>query len=131
MRSDPTLIRLVDTMTREDGSLSNGSLANTLGASESSINRIRHDLAYAYKPLRHGPLLRERHFADRLEFCLNHQNEDWSLTLFTDESRVSTSPDCTIMWWVKRGDHVYLETDKFPFSIMVWAGIIGDQKLNS
>ena len=128
VRNDPALIGLVDTMTREDGSLSNGALASILGTSESTINRIRHDLAYSYRPLRHGPHLLERHFAARLTFCLNHQDDDWSRTLFTDESRVATSPDCPVMWWAKRGDPVYAETEKFPFSIMVWAGIVGDQK---
>ena len=128
MRNDQALINLVDAMTRADGSLSNGALANILGSSESSINRIRHDLAYSYKPLRNGPRLLQRHFAPRLTFCLNHQNDDWSKTLFTDESRFSTSPDCPVMWWTKKGDNVYAEKDKFPFSIMVWAGIIGSTK---
>ena len=48
--------------------------------------------------------------------------------MFSDESRVSTSPDSPVMWWVKRGQHVYIETEKFPPSIMVWAGIIGPMK---
>ena len=128
VRSDRALINLVDTMTREDGSLSSGALANILGSSESSINRIRQDLGYSYKPLRNGPRLLQRHFAPRLTFCLNHQNDDWSKTLFTDESRFSTSPDCPVMWWTKKGDNIYAEKEKFPFSIMVWAGIIGATK---
>ena len=41
VRNDPVLIGLVDAMTREDGSLSNGALASILGMSESTINRIR------------------------------------------------------------------------------------------
>ena len=128
VRKDQTLIGLVDAMTRADGGLSNAALAKQLGTSEASVNRIRRDLAFVYKPLRHGPRLLTRHFGTRLAFCLLHQDDDWSKVLFTDESRFSTSPDCPIMWWVKRGDHVYLETDKFPFSIMVWAGVIGSRK---
>ena len=45
--------------------------------------------------------------------------------MFSDESRVSTSPDSPVMWWVKRGQHIYVESEKFPPSIMIWAGIIG------
>ena len=97
VRNDPALIGLVDAMTREDGSLSNGALASILGTSESTINRIRHDLGYSYRPLGHGPHLLERHFAARLAFCLNHQNDDWSRTLYRDESRFATSPDGPVM----------------------------------
>ena len=69
-----------------------------------------------------------RHSEALLAFCLRQQNDDWSNVLFTDESRVSTSPDCPVMWWVKKGDHLYLETDKFPLSVMIWAGIIGSRR---
>ena len=64
----------------------------------------------------------------RLVFCQRHRNDGWALTLFTDESRFATSPDHPVMWWVKRGDHIFMEKDKFPFSIMVWAGIVGNRK---
>ena len=79
-------------MTREDGSLTNADLANLLLTSKSSVGRIRHDKKYAYRPLRHGPRLEDRHVAARLAFCRAHVNEDWSGTMFTDESRFATSP---------------------------------------
>ena len=115
-------------MTRENGGVSSSKLANVLGVSESSINRIRHDIQYTFKPIRHGPVLKERHVIARLAFCQAHVNDDWSTTMFTDESRVASSPDCPIMWWVKKGDKIYTEKEKFPVSIMVWAGIIGGRK---
>ena len=114
VRNDETLIGLVDAMTRENGGLSDSTLATILGTSQASINRIRHDLSYSYKPLRHGPHSIVRHVGARLEFCLIHQNDDWSKVLFTDESRFSTSPDCPVMWWVKRGTTFTLKQTNFP-----------------
>ena len=43
IRNDPRLVELVNTMTREDGSLSNADLARVLMMSKSSVGRIRHD----------------------------------------------------------------------------------------
>ena len=128
VRDNAILVGLVDSMTRENGMVSDSDLANILGTSRMSVNRVRHDLQFTYKALRHGPVLSQRHVGMRLAFCQIRQNDDWSKTLFTDESRFSTSPDCPIMQWVKRGDHIYVETDKFPFSMMVWGGIVGNQK---
>ena len=115
-------------MTRENGALSDSDLANILGTSRASVNRIRRDNDYKYKPLPHGPLLEPRQIEARLDFCRRWQNEDWSKTIFTDESRFATAPDCPVMWWVKKGDHIYVERPKFPASFMVWAGIIGNGK---
>ena len=103
VRDNGVLIGLVDSMTRDNGGVSDSDLANVLGTSRMSVNRVQHDLKYTYKALRHGPVLSQRHIGTRLEFCRIHQNDDWSNTLFTDESRFSTSPDCPIKQWVKRG----------------------------
>ena len=119
---------LVDTHTWENGAVSDSDLASILGTSKATVNRIRHDLKYSYRPLRHAPRLTDRHIQNRLAFCIAHQNEDWSNTLFTDESRFATSPDSPVKWWTKRGENLFLEEDKFPASIMVWAGIVGGQK---
>ena len=128
VRNDPRLVELVDTMTREDGSLTNADLANLLLTSKSSVGRIRHDKKYAYRPLRHGPRLEDRHVAARLAFCRAHVNEDWSGTMFTDESRFATSPDSPVKQWVKKGDNIYMVREKFPKSFMVWGGIVGSLK---
>mgnify|MGYP004579369149 CR=1 FL=1 len=128
VRDNVILIGLVDAMTRENGAVSDTDLSIILGTSRMSINRVRHDLKYTYKALRHGPVLSGRHITKRLAFCQIHLDDDWSKTMFTDESRFSTSPDCPIMQWVKKGDNIYVETEKFPFSIMVWGGIVGDKK---
>ena len=98
VRDDRVLVNLADSMTRENGALSDSDLANILGASRASINRIRHDAQFTYKPLRHGPLLNPRQIEKRLAFCPTHQDDDWSETIFTDESRFATSPDCPVMW---------------------------------
>ena len=41
VRDDPVLVSLVDSMTRENGSMSDSDLANVLGTSRATINRIR------------------------------------------------------------------------------------------
>ena len=128
MRNDPSLIRLVDQTTTHNGHVSDGELAALLGTSRTTINNIRHDLKFDYKALRHGPVLTQRQVEARLAFCRDNVDQDWSAVMFTDESRVSTSPDSPVMWWVKRGQHIYVESHKFPPSIMIWAGIIGPMK---
>ena len=128
VRDDSILINLVDSMTRENGALSDSDLANILGVSRATINRIRHDKDFSYKPLRHRPLLNQRQIEKRLAFCRTHEENDWPETIFTDESRFATSPDCPVMWGVKKGDHIYVESEKFPTSFMVWGGIVGGRK---
>ena len=76
VRNDPRLVELVDSMTREDGSLSNADIANVLITSKSSVGRIRHDKKLSYRPLRHGPRLENRHVEARLAFCRAHVNDD-------------------------------------------------------
>ena len=128
IRNDPVLRRLVDETTSANGHVSDTELSTLLGTSRSTVNNIRHDLNYKYKPLRHGPVLSQRQVDARLAFCRTNVDQDWTTVMFTDESGFSTSPDSPVMWWVKRGHHVYVETEKFPPSIMVWGGIIGPQK---
>ena len=128
VRENPVLVQLVDATTRENGGASDTELSRLFETSRATINRIRHDLQYSYKPLRHAPFMTARHIETRFQFCTAHREDEWERVLFTDESRFATSPDRSIMWWIKKGDAVYLTTVKFPFSIMVWGGIIGDQK---
>lgn len=128
VRNDPRLVELVDSMTRKDGSLSNADLANALMTSKSSVGRIRHDKKFSYRPLRHGPRLEDRHVEARLAFCRAHVNDDWSRTMFTDESRFATSPDCPVKQWIKTGENIYMVSEKFPKSYMVWGGIVGNMK---
>ena len=113
-RDDQTLVGLVDAITGEDGAVSDADLAHLLGTSRSTVNRIRHDLHYSFSPLRHGPLLQERQIEARLAFCRAHKNDDWSGTMFTDESRFATSPDCPVKQWIRRGDNIYMVKEKFP-----------------
>ena len=128
VRNDPVLRRLIDQSTMENGHISDSALASILGTSRNTVNKIRHDLKFKYKALRHGPILSQRQVAARLAFCQNNANTDWTHVMFTDESRFSTSPDSPVMWWVKRGHHHYVVSEKFPPSIMVWGGIIGTIK---
>ena len=118
----------MDDATLENGHVSDADLSTILGVSRNTVNRIRHDLNFKYKALSHGPLLTERQIAARLAFCRNNADRDWTLVLFSDESRLSTSPDSPVMWWVKRGRRVFIHTPKYPASIMVWGGIIGPRK---
>ena len=98
MRNDAVLKRLVDEFTTENGHLSDTELASILGTSRNTINRIRHDLEFKYKQLRHGPVLSQRQVEARLAFCRDNLNQDWALVMFSDESRVSASPDSPVMW---------------------------------
>ena len=125
---NPVLVQLVDATTRENGGSSDTELSRLFETSRATISRISHDLQYSYKPLRHAPLMASRQIEALFQFCTAHRENEWERVLFTDESRFATSPDRSIMWWIKKGDAVYLTTVKFPFSIMVWGGIIGDQK---
>ena len=125
VRDDKVLIDLVNSFTRNDGGISDADLSNILGTSRMTINRIRHDLEFSYKPLRSGPGLTELQIERRCVFCNRNQNTDWSHKLFTDESRFSTSPDCPIMWWVKKGDQVYAEKKSSPSPSLSGVGLSG------
>ena len=127
VRENGVFVQLVDATTRENGGASDLELARLFQTSRSAINRISHDLHCSYKPLRHAPFMTTRQIETRLHFCTAHRDHNWGLTLFTDESRFATSPDSPVMWWIKDGDAVYATTVKFPFSIMVWGGIMGDR----
>ena len=128
IRNNNILRGLIDATTMENGHISDSELSSMLGTSRNTVNRIRHDLNFRYKALRHGPALSPRQIRARLDFCLNNLFREWTIVLFTDESRFSTSPDSPVMWWIKRGHSVYIESQKFPPSIMVWGGILGPQK---
>ena len=128
VRENPVLVQLVDATTHENGGASDLELARLFGTSRATINRIRHDLEYSYRPLRHAPFMTTVQIEKRLRFCTEHRDDNWENTLFTDESRFATSPDSPVMWWTRKGEPVYATTVKFPFSIMVWGGIIGYRK---
>lgn len=128
VRENPVLVQLVNATTHENGGASDLELARLFGTSRATINRIRHDLEYSYRPLRHAPFMTTVQTEKRLRFCTEHRDDNWENTLFTDESRFATSPDSPVMWWTRKGEPVYATTVKFPFSIMVWGGIIGYRK---
>ena len=128
IRDDPSLVGLVDTITGDNGAVSDADLANLLGTSRSSVNRIRQDLKFSYRPLRHGPLLQDSQIDARLAFCRAHLNDDWSTTMFTDESSFATSPDCPVKSWTKRGQNAFIESQKFPASFMVLGWHCREQK---
>ena len=55
IRHDENLVGLVDTITKNNGGVSDAELARFLETSRASVNRIRHDLNNSYKPLLHAP----------------------------------------------------------------------------
>ena len=66
VRDNENLRGLVETMTKENGRVSDRDLSQALGTSRMSINRIRHDLDFSYKPLGHAPALNEKQAGKRL-----------------------------------------------------------------
>ena len=55
----------------------------------------------------------------RLEWCLKHQNYDWSRVVFTGESFFEITRSKIRMWGKRRP----IRTKSHGFKIMVWEGI--------
>ena len=128
VRENVVLVQLVDATTRENGGASDMELARLFETSRATINIIRHDLQYSFKPLRHSPFMTARHILARLQFCTTHSDDHCEHTQFTDESRFATSPDRSIVWWIKKGNAVHLTTVKF-LSIRFGAASLATKRL--
>ena len=78
VRENVVLVQLVDATTRENGGASDMELSRLFVTSRATINRIRHDLQYSYKPLRHAPFMTARHIQTRFHFCTMHRSFCWT-----------------------------------------------------
>jgi transposase len=97
----------------------------------STVNEIRHDTAFYFKPPKKMQALTEEQIQNRCQFLI-----DWDGPMFrpfrdipfifSDESRFCQRPD-TRWVWRRRGQYdpkIFAPTDKFPkFAIMVWGAI--------
>lgn len=100
--------------------------------SERTVRRRLNDYGLTSHPSATGPLLSREHRVERLRFAREHLNwtqEDWSLVLFSDESRFCLrSPDGREKVWRRRGERYAPCTfsPRVAFgggSVMVWGGI--------
>lgn len=74
--------------------------------------------------MRKGPYLTEEHKMERLNWCLQHQNVDFSRHIFVDETmvRVFQVPTHHSRRPCSR-PVAFSETDKFRAKVNVWGGI--------
>lgn len=94
-------------------------------------NRLHDDRMRARRPAM-GVFLTRRHRRERLDFARDHQNwqeDQWSLVLFSDESRFTVSNnDGRRRVWRRQGERfsacTRVEVDSYGGgSVMVWAGV--------
>ena len=74
------------------------------------------------KQVRDTFMLEERHIEQRLEFCKRHRNDDWSHTIFLDEStfRLHT---CSSYAFQKNGFPIFNPKPKYCAKVNVCVGI--------
>jgi hypothetical protein len=120
----------------EDGTRSIRNVANTMGLTKSTVQRILRDNrmhAYHYTKVQH---LLPEDYAPRVEFCTwlleQHAENPFFLKniLFTDESyfsRQGTFNSHNFHVWATENLHeVFIRGFQNRFSINLWAGILGD-----
>jgi transposase len=97
-----------------------------------SVNKIRHDTAFYFKPPKKVQALTDEQIENRCQFLIDWDGPMFApfrrlQFVFSDESRFCRQSDRTRWVWRRRGDYgpkIFAPTDKFPkFSIMVWGAI--------
>jgi hypothetical protein len=124
----------------EDGTRSIRNVANTMGLTKSTVQRILRDNrmhAYHYTKVQH---LLPEDYAPRVEFCtwLLEQHAENPIflkkILFTNESyfsRQGTFNSHNFHVWATENPHeVFIRSFQNRFSINLWAGILGDSLLS-
>jgi hypothetical protein len=102
--------------------------------SRKSADCIRHDLRYRFKPPRHMPRLSKSQMKVRYQFAYDERQldpqgnvmllEQYQI-VFSDESRFCMDSDGHWVWRRKgeTNPKIFVETEKFEISIMVWGAI--------
>jgi transposase len=100
--------------------------------SRTTINIIRQQLRFKYRPPRHNQMLTSRHVAERIAFCekMLSMKEISTKIHFSDESRVVLGDDKGWIWYRAGEDNpnASVSSKKFPESLMVFAVIGVDFK---
>jgi len=95
--------------------------------SRSSVNMIRHEERFNYKPPKVCQLLTKDHLQERLQFTSSYLNGEFPTTnlIFSDESRFVMQSDN--QWvWRRRGSYdesIFSPKQKFPQWILIWGAI--------
>ena len=128
----------VEARTIEDRRVSGMALASELETkfgvkiSEKTIERVRHELGFKYRPPINSVLLTPRAKQRRVAWAQEQLDirRDWSKVVFSDESYFHLTPEKTFLWRRsdEEGDDVRLHKQQHPPKILIWGGIGKDYK---
>ena len=134
------VVRCVEHLVEADHTLSidrirrNLAIAQGQFLSHGSVQKILHQLRFAWKPPKVRQSLKPFQIHDRLRFAFTMVDRSiyQMPILFSDESRFALTSDGKWIWR-RRGDYdesVFSDRTKFPVSVMVWGAIGPDFKSN-
>lgn len=123
---DGTDRRVLGRIVQNNPTISNGRVANRLkdlGHPQVSRFTIGRELKLLkiqrFRPFIQ-PLLTEKHIQERLQFCHDNRNTDWSKVIFSDESSFQLYSNKILLLGKERPS---VGRPKFPPKFMVWGGI--------
>jgi hypothetical protein len=113
----------------DDGLQSSPSIAsaiytqNNVRISVRTIRRYRRLFGYRYRRLRKAPYLTDLHKLNRLNWCLTHENTDFSNYVFVDETSVRLWDLPLYHWRLKSSyPNAIPMTEKYRRKLNVWGG---------
>ena len=92
--------------------------------SNRTIRRYRNSFGYRFRRLRKAPYLTDLHKLNRLNWCLNNENTDFSNYVFVDETSVRLW-DLPLYHWRLRNKYprAIPMTEKYRGKLHVWGGM--------
>jgi transposase len=124
------IIKFTEGKTHRPASVIRQHIQNRFGITLSTrrIQQYLHD--NGLKPYHRDkqPRLTDEHKEKRVRFARQHRNDDWSRTLFSDESEFILNPKTAntkddIVWARRKADVPAREVDQYSPKLRVWGGI--------
>jgi transposase len=97
-----------------------------LNVSARTIRRLREQLGFRPVHYRRRPLLTEEQKKVRLQYALDHLDDDWMDIIFTDESWFEVGDHESLIYKHPHSPSIVKPTPKHKFKVMIWGGIWWD-----
>jgi transposase len=97
-------------------------IENNITYSLGSVYKLVCDLGFTYDVPSKEPLLTEANKKTRLDWALKHQNYDFDMVIFSDETHIEIV-DYDRKRWIKTGINDIIQTVKYPYKVSIWGCI--------
>jgi transposase len=99
-----------------------------ISVSCSTIYRLRKQLGFRPVHFRRRIRLDDNAKRKRLQYSLEHIDDDWKNVIFTDESMFLLTDEHEVIWKRPESPMIEKPVDEYPEKFMVWGGIWWDGK---